>query len=186
MKKNSLVFLIFTICSLLVGCSALGPQAPLEDGLYLSYDFEGSTIRVTFRKINNNKFRASVDIGLEDRMATDISSEGGQVVVNRQLKTDDGCIFELESLGPLWIPPGSVKVGGNAHGDRVDEVKRWKGWDVGVVRASFGVGGAWRGEWYYEKTTGFLVGGSKSTAVSGEGGGSHFALNETNLAGLSL
>ncbi|MCK4526532.1 hypothetical protein KAW18_04105 [candidate division WOR-3 bacterium] len=186
MKKNSLGFLAFTIGSLLVGCSALGPQAPLEDGLYLSYDFEGSTIRVTFTKINNNQFRATVDIGSEDMMATSTSTKGEQVVVNRQLKTADGTIFELEALGPLWIPPGSVKAGSIVYGDRVDEVKRWKGWDVGVVRASFGVGGAWRGEWYYEKTTGFLVGGSKSTAVSGEGGGSHFVLKETNLADLSL
>ena len=74
----------------------------------------------------------------------------------------------------------SVKVGGNAHGDKVTEVMQWEGWDVGVVEASFGAGGALRGEWYYEKTTGFLVGGSKSTAFSDENEGLHFILSETN------
>lgn len=172
MKKNVLVCILFAFVCLLTGCSAFTPQAPLEDGLYLSYDFAGSTIRVTFKKINESQFQASISPG------------GSQEVVNKRLRTTDGRIFELGLLGPLWIPPSSVKVGGNAHGDRVSEVKRWKGWDVGVVKASFGVGGALRGEWYYEKTTGFLVGGSKSTALSGEGGGSHFVLKETNLDGL--
>ncbi|MFC1708830.1 hypothetical protein ACFL2J_02045 [Candidatus Omnitrophota bacterium] len=164
--------ILSAVVCLLTGCSAFGPQAPLEDGLYLSYDFAGSTIRVTFKEIDGGQFQASV------------SPEGSQETVNKRLETTGGGIFEIEALGPLWIPPSSVKAGGNAHGARVSEVKRWKGWSVGVVKASFGAGAALRGEWYYEETTGFLVGGSKSTFMSGEGGGSHFVLKDTNLDGL--
>ena len=171
MKKNWLICIFFASV-LLTGCSTSGPQAPLKDNLYLSYDLDGSTINITFKKIDENKFRAIVSPG------------GSPVVVNKSLKTTDGRIFELGLLGSLWISPSSVKVGKNVYGNRVSEVKRWKRWNVGVVKASFGVGEALTGEWYYEKTTGFLVGGSKSTALFGDGGDSHFILKRTNLNGL--
>ncbi len=170
--KKTILILIVVIAGLWVAFSLLGPQAPLKDGLYLSYDYGGSTIRVTFNEISRNQFRATISPG------------DSQKVVNKRLKTSGGQVYEAGLLGPLWIPPGSVKVGGKAHGTRVVDVKRWKRWDVGVVKASFGAGGALRGEWYYEKNTGFLVGGNKSTALSAEGGGIHFLLIETNLENL--
>ncbi|MFC1498275.1 hypothetical protein ACFLS1_07390 [Verrucomicrobiota bacterium] len=170
--KKTIFILIIVIAVLWVAPSILSPQAPLKDGLYLSYDYGGSTIRVTFKEISKNQFRATISPG------------NSQKVVNRRLKTTDDRVYELGLIGPLWIPPSSVKVGGKAHGSRVVEVKRWKKWDVGVVKASFGIGAALRGEWYYEKNTGFLVGGSKSTAVSGEGGGTHYVLIGTNLENL--
>lgn len=49
-----------------------------------------------------------------------------------------------------------------------------------MVKASFGAGAALRGEWYYEKNTGFLVGGNRTTALSDEGEGIHFVLVESN------
>ncbi len=170
--KKVILTVIVVIGGLWVAFSIFGPQAPLKDGLYLSYDYGGSTIRVTFNEISKNQFRATISPG------------DSQKVVNKRLRTTGGQVYEVGLLGPLWIPPGSVKVGGKAHGDRVDEVKRWKRWNVGVVKASFGVGAALRGEWYYEKNTGFLVGGSKSTALSDEGEGTHFVLIETNLENL--
>ncbi|MBU4200961.1 MAG: DUF1353 domain-containing protein [Verrucomicrobia bacterium] len=111
------------------------------------------------------------DVGHED--------SGETIEVPAGFTTDFASIPRfLWSILPCW---GKY---GNAHGDRVVEVKRWKRWDVGVVNASFGTGGAQRGEWYYEKNTGFLVGGSKSTALSVEGGGLHFVLIESNLENL--
>ena len=167
--KKTILTLIVMIAGLWVASCRSGPQATLEDGLFLTYDVGESTIRVTFDEIGKNKFRATVTPG------------DSRKVVDKRLRTGSGAIYEVGLLGPLWIPPGSVKVGGNAHGDDVAEVKRWKGWDVGVVRASFGAGAALRGEWYYEKNTGFLVGGSKTTAFSDEGEGIHFVLIESNL-----
>jgi len=171
MKKAILILVVFIGC-LWLAHFILAPKAPLRDGLYLSYVYGGSTVRVTFSEIGRNRFQAIVTPG------------GRQKEVNKRLKTTSGKVYEVGLLGPLWIPPGSVKVGGNAHGDEVVEVKHWKKWDVGVVKASFGAGGALRGEWYYEKNTGFLVGGNKSTILSGPGGGTSFVLIETNLENL--
>jgi len=174
--KKIILILILVIGGLWFAYSVLRPKAPLKDGLYLSYDYGGSPIRVTFSEISKNKFWAAVSPG------------DNQQVVNKRLITTGGRVYDAELLGPLWIPPSSVKVGGNAHGDRVVEVKRWQRWDVGVVKATFGAGGALRGEWYYEKNTGFLVGGKKSsvlsTVLSGKGGDTHFVLIKSNLENL--
>ena len=48
------------------------------------------------------------------------------------------------------------------------------------------VGMALRGEWYYDMQTGFLVGGTKSTAVSAPGQGLVFTLTDSNLPNLGL
>ena len=166
--KKTILILIVAFAGFSVASCMFGPKAPLEDGLYLSYQSADSSIRVTFEEISGNKYRATTTPG------------GGEKIVDKSLRTELGGIYEVGLLGPLWIPPGEVEVGGNAHGDEVTEVKRWNGWEVGVVKASFGRG-ALQGEWYYEKKTGFLVGGSKTTAFSDEGEGMHFVLVESNL-----
>jgi hypothetical protein len=170
--KKAVIVLIVLGAALWLGFSALQPKAPLKDGLYLSYDYGGSTIRVTFKELGGNKFQAAASPGSSEK------------TVNKRLKTSSGQPYELGLLGPIWISPSAVKVGGNAHGSSVTEVKRWKKWDIGVVKASFGAGGALRGEWYYEKNTGFLVGGSRSTALTDEGDGVQFTLTESNLGSL--
>ena len=180
MRRSILLSLVCLVGLLGTGCPfVLGPQAPIEDGSYLSYDLDGTSIRITFTRINNSQFTATTEYGSGGGTATE--------TVDRQLKTPRGSPFESDYLGPLWIPPGQVKVGGKAYGDRVDEVKHWEKWDVGVVKASFGVGGALSGEWYYDKNTGFLVGGHRSSVISTimTGKGSRFILKDSNLAGLS-
>ena len=84
------------------------------------------------------------------------------------------------------MPPNDVREGGSAHGTRVSEVRRWGNWEVGVVTASVGLGGALRGEWYYDTQTGFLVGGTKSTALSLVGEEHVFTLTDSNLPGLGF
>ena len=51
------------------------------------------------------------------------SSEPSNAVDTR-MRTADGLVFELGSLGPLWVPPSEVHEGGSAHGARVSEVQR--------------------------------------------------------------
>ncbi|MBN2543292.1 hypothetical protein JXI42_10545 [bacterium] len=172
MKTKSLLTVIFAIFFISTGCSVLETPAPLEDGLYLRYDFDGSPISVSFKKLDGDRFQATISPG------------DFQEVVNTRMKKPNGAIFELGTIGPIWISPSSVKVGGNAYGSRVSEVKHWERWEIGVVKASFGMGGAIRGEWYYERTTGFLVGGTKSTALSIDGSVSHFILMDSNCEGL--
>lgn len=140
-----------------------GEKAPIEDGLFLSYDFSGSIIRVTFSEIDGDQFYATLSFG-SDEGVSDHSSPENRKIVDKRLKKENGAVYEAGLLGPIWIPSSSVKKGGNAHGDSVSEVKKWKGWEVGVVKASFGMG-AFKGEWYYEKNTGFLLGGLRSSVL---------------------
>jgi len=149
-----------------------GPKAPLRDGLFFRYDISGSSMTVTFTQLKDDRFEVV------------LSPSGIRQVVDSSLKDDMGAIFEAGVMGPFWLPPGKVVAGGSAYGDTVDELRAWNGWEVGVVRSVFGVGGALRGEWYYEQRTGFLVGGVMATAVSGEGGGTRFVLIDTNLQDL--
>ncbi len=177
-------FILFAAAAaFFAGCTLFGDQAPLKDGLYLTYDFDGSITRVRFEKVSSNKFRAIVDFGDPEDDSGYRPPAAKPVIVDTKLNKENGGTFEVGNLGPLWIPPSSVKPGGYAHGDTVDSVKHWKKWDVGVVKASFG-SGALRGEWYYEKETGFLVGGNRSSVMDETDGGTDFILTDTNLEGL--
>ena len=159
--------------------------APLADGSFLAYESGGISIKVTFSEAGAGEFVSSLTVADED--GESISAEGmtghGETVDTR-LRTTGGGIFEVGSLGPLWIPPGEVRVGGRAHGTRIREVRSWDRWSVGVVSVSVGVGRALRGEWYYDSATGFLVGGTKSTAVSLAGEGLTFTLVGSSISGL--
>lgn len=154
-------------------------RAPVSDGSYLAYDVGGDVVRLTFTSLEGDHFLATLEhVG---------PSENAEVVrrdtVDGRMRTPGGGIFEVGSFGPLWVPPGQVEEGGSAHGTRIDEVSDWEGWDVGVVRASVGMGAALRGEWYYEKSSGFLVGGYRGTAVSEQG--LRFKLVDSNVEGLA-
>ena len=173
---NNAVILLLLAC--LTGCSFFGEEAPITDGLYLRYDFEGSIIQITFAEIESGKYYAILTSGSDEYDPDNRSSAENRKIVDKKLKTERGTIYEAGILGPIWIPPSSVKKGGNAHGDRISEIKEWEGWVIGVVKASFGRG-ALRGEWYYEKTTGFLVGGMRASVMDDEG--AYFILEDTNL-----
>ena len=154
----------------------------MSDGLYLDYDFGGSGIRVTFSEIDADSFSATLSFGVEEDSGPDSVSAQTREIVNRKLKTERGTVYVAGILGPLWIAPSEVKKGGNAHGDSVAEVREWNGWEVGVVKAGFG--GALRGEWYYDKETGFLVGGMRVSIMNADAGGTVFILDDSNLASL--
>ena len=161
--------------------------APISAGTFLVYDNGGIQMRLTFSSADGDCFEANVEYAYDQgefEPASPSSAQGR--MVDRHMRAADGGIFELGSLGPLWVPPSELREGGSAHGTRVDGVRRWKNWDVGVVTASVGLGAALRGEWYYDARTGFLVGGTKSTAVSGPGQGSVFTLTDSNLPDLGL
>lgn len=175
-KITAVIFL----AGILIGCSFFGEQAPIEDGLYLSYDFAGSIIRVTFSEIDSDQYFATLTFGSADGNFSDLSSPENRKIVDKKLKTERGTVYEAGILGPIWIPSASVKKGGNAHGDTIYEVRDWEGWQVGVVKASFGHG-ALQGEWYYEKNTGFLVGGMRASVIDDEDGGTYFILDDSNL-----
>jgi len=175
-----LMALIILCACLLCACGLFGAKPPLFDGLYLVYDFGGSSVRVTFSAIDADSFNAVLSAGAEE---PDSAAAQNGTTVDARLRTTYGTPYDGGILGPLWIPPSQVKKGGSAHGDEVSEVMEWNGWEVGVVRASV-ARGALSGEWYYDRATGFLVGGMKATIMNADEGGTVFVLDDSNLAAL--
>ncbi len=162
-------------------------EAPIAAGTYLVYDIAGTQMRLTFSPADGDRYDTSLEYADDHGAFEPAETWSDQSdVVDTRLRTVDGRIFELGSLGPLWVPPSELHEGGSAHGTRVGEVRQWESWEVGVVTASVGLGGALRGEWYYDARTGFLVGGTKSTALSLTGDGQVFTLTDTNLPDLGL
>ncbi len=185
--KNNLVVALLGLVIVGTWLTRSGEQAPVRAGTFLVYDIGGSMMRLTFSPTGNGEFSTSFEYADEDgKFGTDHLPGTQGDIVDSRMRTADGRIFELASLGPLWVPPSEVHEGGSAHGTRIDNVRRWKNWDVGVVTAAMGMGTALRGEWYYDTRTGFLVGGTKSTAVSGPGQGLVFTLTDSNLPDLDV
>lgn len=184
MKKQPLAVIAVLVVALLLFRSSDG-GAPLADGSFLLYQQGESTVRLTFHLEDAGDYRTVVEFSYEGE-APEVSEymEGHDEVVNGQMRTASGGVFELGAFGPLWVSPGQLKEGGNAHGSRVSEIKPWNGRDIALVSASVGMGAAFRGEWYYDLVTGFLVGGMKTTAVSGPDQGLRFELVGTNVVGL--
>ncbi len=161
-----------------------GEDAAISAGTYLVYDVGGMSMRLMFSPAEGDRFGTTIEYANNDgTFGGDEPSTPGTAVDTR-LRTETGGIYELGLLGPLWVRPGQVHESGSAYGSRVSEVRQWEAWEVGVVSASVGVGGALRGEWYYDTQTGFLVGGVRSTAVSLTGEGQVFTLTGSNLPGL--
>ena len=112
-------------------------------------------------------------------MGSEATSCDGRIVVFHVIATPpERLLLPIRSAG-------QVQESGSAHGTRIDEVSRWKGWEVGVVTAAVRVAAALRGEWYYDSQPGFLVGVTKSTAVSGARG-LIFNLTDSNRPDLGL
>ena len=185
--KNNLVVALLGLVTVAAWLGRSSEEAPIDDGTFLVYDIDGSMMRLTFSPADEDEFSTSFEYADEHgKFGTEGLPATQGDIVDARMRTADGQIFELASLGPLWVPPSQVHQGGSAHGARIGDVRRWEKWDVGVVTAAVGVGMALRGEWYYDTRTGFLVGGTKSTAVSGPGQGSVFTLTDSNLPDLGL
>ena len=162
-----------------------GGGAPIEDGTFLTYDQSGTTVRLTFTDDGGGRFRTKVELMADGAWETSEQTPGHGEVVSGKMRTESGAILELASFGPLWVAPGQLKEGGNAHGSRVGPLETRDGREVAVVSASLGMGAALRGEWLYDPATGFVVGGMMGTAMSGPDGGMRFRLVDSNVPGLS-
>ena len=185
--KNKLVVALLGLVVVGAWLSRSSEEATITGGTFLEYDVGGSLMRLTFSPADGDAFGTTVEYA-DDRgtFGADSRPASQGAVVDTRLKTAAGGVYELGSLGPLWVSPSEVHDGGSAHGTRISEVRRWESWDVGVVTASVGMGMALRGEWYYDTRTGFLVGGTKSTAVSVPGQGMVFTLTDSNIPDLGL
>jgi len=169
-KRCNRIFLplfIFTVVSF--GCSYSKP-APLEDGMHLRYKFKGmeeSTFcDLTFTETRNGYFEVTVDVSEENipsKYFIKPHEKDGKIIVNKFMKRRNGKPLEIETCGPLWLPPNKRKKGENVgidlalSGAVTDKIENWNGWKVYIVEAS-AFRGAISGTWYYEVETGFLVG----------------------------
>ncbi len=179
-----LLFCSFCLALLaLAGCS--GGGAPITDGSYVTYEIGDTRVRITFEDAGSGKYR-TVGVVTEDDGSQEsaVGMPGHDEKVNSKLYTESGVPLEVASFGPIWASPSSLKEGKRVYGSPVSAVRQEHGRSVASIEASFGVGGALRGEWLYDVTTGFAVGGSKSSPFLGEGGGFKFRLVETNIPGL--
>jgi hypothetical protein len=176
MRRRLLLIILALSLSASTGCGGFIP-APLKDGAYLKYqlrskDFSGSC-KLTFKRVNNTYFEVIADDpkGILGSPFAKPNPKDGKVMVNMWMKRRNGRPLELDQLGPIWIPPSERAKGGRASVDFVfsgtfeDELKKWKRWEVYAVTATI-FRGAFSGTWYYDRTTGFLVGHEKKTAVT--------------------
>jgi hypothetical protein len=183
MKNKGLLIVVAVVIGFLWFRSS-GEHAPLEDGSFLLYQQGEVTVRLTFHLTDGDSYRTHVEVTYSDgESEVSENMDGHGETVNGRMRTTDGRILELSSFGPLWVSPGQLKEGGSAYGAPVREMRSFNGMEVGVVSASVGMGGALRGEWYYEVVTGFLVGGMMGTAVSDQG--QRFELVGSNVVGLA-
>ena len=185
--KNKLGVALWALAIVVAWRIPAREEAPISAGTYLVYDNAGTRMRLTFSPADGDRFDTNVSYLNDDGAHPSAPARSTpSIVVDSRMRTANGVVFELGSLGPLWVPPSEVREGGSAHGTRVTGVRRWGNWEVGVVTASAGLGGALRGEWYYDTRTGFLVGGTKSTALSLPGEVRVFTLTDSNLPDLGI
>jgi hypothetical protein len=153
--KDKLVVVLIGLFIAVVWRAAPHDTAPVTAGTFLVYDVSGSVMRLTFSPTDKNRFATTYEFADErGRFDSDESVTSQGDVVTHRMRTESGAVFEVGSLGPLWVPPRQLHEGGNANGARVAEVRPWGAWEVGVVTATLGVGGAFRGEWFYDTRTG--------------------------------
>ncbi|MEZ4425470.1 MAG: hypothetical protein R3E98_18880 [Gemmatimonadota bacterium] len=172
------------VSSALCALVACGGDAPLSDGSFLTYEVGDSRVRVTFEDAGGGDFRTVGQVTDGGRTEPADGMPGHGEIVDSRLRLRSGAPLEVASFGPIWVPPAELRAGGRVHGSPVTEVRSEGGREVAVVSASLGMGAALRGEWRYDATTGFSVGGSMCTAASGADAGLRFRLVDTNVPGL--
>ncbi len=151
------VFGCLLIAALLPACSS-GPP-PVFDGLYLDYEIPGSDsgCRISFAADEKDLFRVTFDpptCGLRpDAFLT------GPPLVDSYLRSADGTKILWGEATFIWRSKKDRKKGSGL--DDIREIKRWRNWETGVVRANIAL---LRAAWYYDLETGFLVGMEKALA----------------------
>jgi hypothetical protein len=175
-----------------LGFSGCGTKevAPFKDGLSFQYKTtifgpmgEGSDLlaQVRFAQDPEGKgwkvlFRLS---GLSMPGAAPDSGTVAEIFVDPYGRTKEGklLVFPGPDEAPLWVPPGQRRAGGRVPHARFEKKIRWQKWEVWVAHPDLPAGSA---DWYYEATSGFLVGSTFSVL----GAGMNTVLVETNAEGL--
>ena len=200
MRGKSLLFFAVLLILISGGCAYLTP-APIEDGSYLTYEYElpasyigeGYRFRFTITFTEAKRGKYEVTVGCSDQqLAGKIikpHKKDGKIFVNRAMQRRGRKLLLLEDFGPLWVPP-SAQVEGSGEGidliffgRTTDEITQWNKWRVYVINASI-FRGALSGTWYYDTKTGFLVGFTSKTIAMSDYEAPRLILISTNIANL--
>jgi hypothetical protein len=152
MRKWGTVSLIF--CLALGSCSKKEP-APVQDGSTLVYD-----VQEILGKGSDN-FKLTIKLTAEGesfiaKLDTEPSRPARKTVwtVDRQLLPEDK-VIDSYGLGRLWIPSNSRRQGVVTDCGRGDTPRQFLKWQSWVLAGRCGRG---NGSFYYEQSTGMLVG----------------------------
>ena len=85
-------------------------KAPIGAGTFLVYDNAGTQMRLTFSPADGGRFDTNVSYLDEDGTHSSAQAKPTpSIVVDSRMRTANGVVFELGSLGPLWVPPSEVR-----------------------------------------------------------------------------
>jgi hypothetical protein len=184
MNKTLMIFSGFVLL-VIIGC-AKEEAAPLKDGLFLKYEHNTygpigssrSVLYITFSQVDEDHYRVRVMpvSAIDEVMPPQDEREDG-VMIDKYFKLEKGDYFSIMPIGQLWIPSNKREKGAEISGMRVRKILKWRDWKVCML--SEGLAGA-SIRWYYDITTGFLVGSD----VSHMGAGMNSILLETNVPDL--
>lgn len=186
---NVILLLCFLCFTLLISTNCAKEEdeiAPIHDGLYLNYRYtvygpgvnQWLTFSVRFVQEDEEHFWmkiAPIDTS-EDSPSFRIKGSS-DVFVDKYFKTERGDFYDLDPPGQIWIPKNKRKKGAKLAERRIRKIDKWDKWDVYIL--SGGTIGATM-DWFYDTTTGFLVG----SHMSSMGAGISSILIETNVPGL--
>ncbi len=129
--RNNIIVAILGLVMVSAWLASASDEAPMDGGTFLVYEIGSSTMRLTFSPGEGEEFfSSSLQYAVEHvRFESDEPPDTPGEIVDARMRTADGRVFELASLGPLWVPPSEVHEGGSAHGTRISEIRRWGRWD---------------------------------------------------------
>ena len=104
--KNKLGVALLALAIVMTWRVTSREEAPISAGTFFVYDNGGMQMRLTFSPADGDRFDTNVSyVGEDGTYPSAQPSSAPSNVVDTRMRTADGQIFELGSLGPLWVPP---------------------------------------------------------------------------------
>lgn len=107
--KNKLAVALLALAIVVIWRATSREEAPISAGTFLEYDNGGVQMRLTFSHAAADLFDTNISYVDEDgRYPSSQPSPAPAEIVDTRMRTADGRVFELGSLGPLWAPPAGL------------------------------------------------------------------------------
>jgi len=185
-SKTSGLVLFFFILLTIVSCGKKLEEAPIKDGYYLAYKYilfspmtsTAVTMDVSFTNADEKHLAMKIAVIDTSKGPMHLSPGAvGTVIVDKYFKTARGDFYDMDPPGIVWIPSNLRKKGTKIQGKKIRQITQW----AHRVACDLSEGPAMSMmHWYYDTTTGFLVGSNMEYM----GAGVTAYLIETNIPGL--